>query len=153
MNVRTSPSNGTTFVVRIPVARELSLTAPRPRRRPDLAASAIRQAPETILVVDDDQDMCWVLEVALAGLGYVVKTVGTAQSAISSVADHAFSVAFVDARLPDMDGLRLVEQLRGLRPAMRIIMISGYYLEDDTRILEAMRASANRRLPCETISN
>jgi DNA-binding NtrC family response regulator len=106
-----------------------------------LAESALRQSPETILVVDDDQDMCWVLEVALAGLGHVVKTVGTAQSAISSVTDHAFPVAFVDARLPDMDGLRLVEQLRGLRPAMRIIMISGYYLEDDTRILEAMRES------------
>jgi DNA-binding NtrC family response regulator len=106
-----------------------------------LAASAIPQASETILVVDDDQDMCWVLEVALAGLGYVVKTVGTAQSAIASVADHAFPVAFVDARLPDLDGLRLVEELRGLRPAMRIIMISGYYLEDDARILKAMRES------------
>ncbi len=106
-----------------------------------MAASAIRQTPKTILVIDDDQDMCWVLEAALAGLGYVVKTVGTAQSAISSVADHAFPVAFVDARLPDMDGLRLVEELRGLRPAMRIIMISGYYLEDDARILKAMRES------------
>ena len=45
-------------------------------------------------------------------------------------------------RLPDMDGLRLIEQLRDSRPAMRIFMISGYYLEDDARILEAMRASA-----------
>ncbi len=106
-----------------------------------MAALAIRHAPETVLVVDDDRDMCWILEVALAGLGCVVTTVGTAQNAISSVADHAFPVAFVDARLPDMDGLRLVEQLRGLQPEMRIIMISGYYLEDDTRILEAMRAS------------
>jgi len=106
-----------------------------------LAASAVRPAPETILVVDDDQDMCWVLEAALAGLGYVVKTVGTARNAIASVADHAFPVAFVDARLPDIDGLRLVEKLRGLRPAMRIIMISGYYLEDDARILRAMRES------------
>jgi DNA-binding NtrC family response regulator len=106
-----------------------------------LAASAVRPAPETILVVDDDQDMFWVLEAALAGLGYVVKTVGTARNAIASVADHAFPVAFVDARLPDIDGLRLVEKLRGLRPAMRIIMISGYYLEDDARILKAMRES------------
>lgn len=104
-----------------------------------MAAFTIRQAPETILVVDDDQDMCWVLRVALAGLGYVARTVGTARSAISSIADHAFSVAFVDARLPDMDGLQLVGELRDLRPAMRIIMISGYYLEDDARILEAMR--------------
>jgi CheY-like chemotaxis protein len=83
--------------------------------------------------------MCWVLEAALAGLGYVVKTVGTARSAIASIADHAFLVAFVDARLPDMDGLRLAEELRGLRPAMRIIIISGYYLEDDARILKATR--------------
>jgi len=107
-----------------------------------LAALAIPQAPETVLVVDDDQDMCWILEVALSGLGCAVTTVGTAQNAIASVADHAFPVAFVDARLPDMDGLRLIEQLRNLRPTMWIIMISGYYLEDDARILEAMRASA-----------
>jgi DNA-binding NtrC family response regulator len=104
-----------------------------------LTARASRPAPAPILVVDDDRDMCWVLEAALARLGYLVKTVGTAKSAIASIADHAFPVAFVDARLPDMDGLRLVEKLRGLRPAMRIIMISGYYLEDDARILKAMR--------------
>lgn len=106
-----------------------------------MAGSPVPQASETILVVDDDQDMCWVLEVALADLGYIVKTVGAAQSAIASVAEHAFRVAFVDARLPDLDGLRLVEELRGLRPAMRIVMISGYYLEDDARILKAMRES------------
>ena len=105
-----------------------------------MAAFAIPPAPETVLVVDDDHDMCWVLEVALAGLGCAVTTVHSAQSAISSVAEHAFPIAFVDARLPDMDGLRLIEELRRLRPAMRIIMISGYYLEDDMRISEAVRA-------------
>jgi DNA-binding NtrC family response regulator len=107
-----------------------------------LATLAIPQAPETVLVVDDDQDMCWILEVALSGLGCVVKKVGTAQNAIALVTDQAFPVALVDARLPDMDGLRLIEKLRNLRPTMGIIMISGYYLEDDARILEAMRASA-----------
>lgn len=108
---------------------------------PDLTTPASPQAPGTVLIVDDDQDMCWILEVALAGRGYVVKTVGTAQDAISSVANHAFPVAFVDARLPDMDGLWLVAELRRLQPAIRLIMISGYYLDDDTRILEAMRTS------------
>ncbi len=103
--------------------------------------STISLASEPILVVDDDKDMCWVLEVALAGLDCMVETVGTARGALASVADHAFRVAFVDVRLPDMDGLRLVEQLRGLRPDMRIIVISGYYLEDDARILEARRQS------------
>jgi DNA-binding NtrC family response regulator len=105
-----------------------------------LAAFAMPPLPETILVVDDDLDMCWVLEVALSGLGCAVTTVDSARSAISSVAEHAFPIAFVDARLPDMDGLRLIEELRRLRPEMQIIMISGYYLEDDMRISNAVRA-------------
>lgn len=105
-----------------------------------MATFAIPRIPETVLVVDDDLDMCWVLEAALAGLGCAVTTVGSARNAISLVAEHAFSTAFVDARLPDMDGLRLIEELRRLRPAMRIIMISGYYLEDDVRISDVVRA-------------
>jgi CheY-like chemotaxis protein len=108
---------------------------------PDSNPIARPLAPETVLVVDDDQDMCWVLEGALAGLGCAVTAVGSGRGAISSVAEHAFPIAFVDARLPDMDGLRLIEELRRLRPSMRIIMISGYYLEDDVRILEAVRAA------------
>lgn len=105
-----------------------------------MAVFAIPPMPETILVVDDDRDMCWVLEAALSGLGCAVTTVDSARSAISSVAEHAFPIAVVDARLPDMDGLRLIEELRRMRPAMRIIMISGYYLEDDIRISNAVRA-------------
>lgn len=103
--------------------------------------SAVAPVREMALVVDDDQDMCWVLEVALAGIGYAVTTVGSAQRAISSLAEQAFPIAFVDARLPDMDGLRLIKELRSLQPGMRIIMISGYFLEDDVCILEAVQAS------------
>ncbi|VTZ21118.1 conserved hypothetical protein [Methylocella tundrae] len=106
-----------------------------------MGRAAIERAPETVLIVDDDQDMCWVLEIALAGVGYTATTVGSAQSAISSLAEQSFPIAFVDARLPDMDGLRLVEKLRNMQPGMRIIMISGYFLEDDLRIIEAVRAS------------
>ncbi len=99
------------------------------------------RAPETVLVVDDDQDMCWVLERALASLGCAVTSVGLGRSAISVVTESAFPIAFVDARLPDMDGLRLIAELRALRPSMRIIMISGYFLEDDVRILDAVRTA------------
>lgn len=105
-----------------------------------MTASAIQPVPETVLVVDDDQDMCWVLELALVGIGCAVTTVGSARRAISSVSEHPFPIAFVDARLPDMDGLRLIEELRRLQPAMRIILISGYYIEDDMRISEAVRS-------------
>ncbi len=98
-------------------------------------------APETVLVVDDDHEMCWVLERALANLGCAVTSVGLGRSAISIVTERAFPIAFVDTRLPDMDGLRLIRELRVLRRSMRIIMISGYFLEDDVRILEAVRTA------------
>ncbi len=68
-------------------------------------------------------------------------SVGLGASAISVVTERAFPIAFVDARLPDIDGLRLIIELRALQPSMRIIMISGYFLEDDVRILEAVRTA------------
>ena len=86
--------------------------------------------------------MCWALEGALASLGAAVTSVGSAGGAISVVSKKAFPIAFVDARLPDMDGMKLIAELRKLRPTMRIIMISGYFLEDDVRILEAVRTAA-----------
>ena len=97
-------------------------------------------APETVLVVDDDHDMCWVLERALANLGCDVTSVGLGRSAISIVTERAFPIAFVDARLPDMDGLRLVMELRVLRPSMRIIMISGS-TSGRCRLLETVRTA------------
>lgn len=93
------------------------------------------------LVVDDDQDMCWVLETALACVGCAATTVSTAQDALNLIAKRIFPIAFVDARLPDMDGLRLSAELRDAQPGMRIIMISGYFLSDDKEISDAMRAS------------
>ena len=86
--------------------------------------------------------MCWALEGVLASLGCAVTSVGLGRSAISAVKESAFPVAFVDARLPDMDGMRLIAELRALRPSMRIIMISGYFLEDDVRVLEAVRTAS-----------
>jgi DNA-binding NtrC family response regulator len=107
-----------------------------------MEAPAVNPMTETILVVDDDQDMCWVLQAVLVRLGYRATTVGLARHAMTAMADQAFPIAFVDARLPDMDGLRLIEELRRLQPVMRIIMISGYFLEDDACILDAVRARA-----------
>ena len=104
-----------------------------------MTSQSFVSAPKTVLVVDDDQDMCWALASALGGAGHTATTVGLAGEAIALLAGTAFLIAFVDARLPDMDGLQLVQVLRGLQPDMRLIMISGYYLEDDACILEAIR--------------
>lgn len=96
----------------------------------------------TALVVDDDGDMCRVLEIALGSAGCKATTTGSARGAIALLAQHPYPVVFVDARLPDMDGWQLIHQLRRLRPEVRIVMISGYYFEDDVRVAKALQASA-----------
>jgi CheY-like chemotaxis protein len=106
-----------------------------------MAVTTFPGSPQRVLVVDDDVDMCWVLRVALTGLGCAVLTVATGGDAISAVVEKSFSLAFVDARLPDMDGLQLVGRLRSQQPRIRIVMISGYYLADDPRIVDAIRRS------------
>jgi len=105
--------------------------------------SCVDQPPAatTALVVDDDYDMCRILELALASAGCNAMTVGSAHGAIARFADHPFPIVFVDARLPDMDGWRLIEELRRRRPEIRIIMISGYYFEDDVRVAKALQQS------------
>jgi len=91
-----------------------------------------------ILIVDDEPDMCWALEHLLNKRGYVTRTALSAQDALKLMARHRFACAFLDAKLPDMDGLELARGLRERAPDMRILMVSGYFYRDDVSIQEAI---------------
>ena len=100
------------------------------------------------LVVDDDRDMCRALELVLTHAGCRVTTAASGEHALVLARERAFSIAFVDARLPDMDGWCVVDELRRICPATRIIMVSGYYFADDLRVAEALQAGIiDRFLP------
>lgn len=92
-----------------------------------------------VLVVDDDQDMCWVLKVTLELLGHSVITAPTGHQALEAIRQYDFPLAFIDARLPDMDGLQLASKMAQQRTRIRIILISGYYSEDDLSIVGAIQ--------------
>jgi CheY-like chemotaxis protein len=91
-----------------------------------------------ILVVDDEPDMCWALEHLLNKQGFPTREALTAQEALTLMAQHRFDCAFLDAKLPDMDGLELARQMRQIAPDTRIIMVSGYFYRDDVSILDAI---------------
>ncbi|MDP2046998.1 MAG: response regulator, partial [Deltaproteobacteria bacterium] len=59
---------------------------------------------ELILIVDDEPDMCWALEHLLHKRGYVTRKALSAQEALKLMEEHRFACAFLDAKLPDMDG-------------------------------------------------
>jgi CheY-like chemotaxis protein len=93
---------------------------------------------ELILIVDDEPDMCWALGHLLNKRGYVTRKALTAMEALVLMERHRFACAFLDAKLPDMDGIALARCIRLIVPDIRIIMVSGYFYRDDVSIQDAI---------------
>ncbi len=91
------------------------------------------------LIVDDEPDMCWALQHILKTAGYCSQHALTGQEALNLIRQCKFALAFVDAKLPDIDGLQLAREIRELDPTTHVVMVSGYYYQDDVTIQTAFR--------------
>ncbi|MFZ2446996.1 MAG: response regulator [Syntrophobacteraceae bacterium] len=90
------------------------------------------------LIVDDEPDMCWALHHILEKKGFAAVVALTAQEALAQMASNGFRMAFLDAKLPDMEGLELARRIRLMDPDVRIVMISGYFYKDDVSVQRAL---------------
>lgn len=81
----------------------------------------------TILVVDDDDSIVWVLARLLRHLGYDVATALRGQEALDEVArrDTMPVCVLMDILMPGADGVSVAKQLRDLRPELPIILMGG----------------------------
>jgi two-component system, NtrC family, response regulator HydG len=78
-----------------------------------------------VLVVDDEQETCDLLEMALVRHGFKVTTSSNAQRALELVAAQDFDVVLTDLSMPEMSGLDLCERVLGTRPNMPVVVITG----------------------------
>jgi len=90
--------------------------------------------PVKILVIDDEPDMLWSLNQILSYANYTVVMALNGGEALNYLRKHAFAVAIVDVKLPDMDGLQLATMLKAITPELAIVLISGYYYAEDPEI-------------------
>jgi len=93
-----------------------------------------------VLIVDDEPGMCWALGHILRGNGIVSVAATTGQEALRLAARERFHLAFVDAKLPDAEGLDLARRIREANPGIRIVLVSGYFYGDDPEVLQAAAA-------------
>lgn len=95
-----------------------------------------------ILIVEDDPVLGELLCEYLQQLKHErVKFCLTAHQALSAIKKETFDSAFVDLRLPDMDGLKLLETLKTLDPSIPVVIMTGYPTMSHT--IEAMRKGAS----------
>jgi DNA-binding NtrC family response regulator len=79
-----------------------------------------------ILIIDDDENIRKVLQAILEDEGYSVETAETAKKGIERSEKAFYNLALIDVRLPDMEGIELLSKLRGTKPKMRKIIVTGY---------------------------
>lgn len=95
---------------------------------------------QRILIVDDDQDICLLLSRFLTKSGYTVATAGRGSLAKELLTAQRFDLVLCDHRLPDTDGLQMVQYIRSSSPGTQVIIITGY---SEVRLaVELMRRGA-----------
>lgn len=83
-------------------------------------------ATPRILVIDDEDDVRAVFDLALSRRGYEVVLHGDGATAVRAAAETDFRLAFVDIAMPGMDGVSVVRALREVSPSTHIVMITAF---------------------------
>lgn len=94
----------------------------------------------SLLLVDDDRILRERLARAFRERGYDVRTAGDYDEAMALARGDSPEMAVVDLRMPGRSGLELVRDLKGVDPATRIVVLTGY--GSIATAIEAMRIGA-----------
>ncbi len=79
-----------------------------------------------ILVIDDNIDICQLLERFLTKKGYDVETTISGKTGIDLIKKNHFDLVFCDFKLRDMDGREVLESVRKNSPTTQVAIITGY---------------------------
>jgi two-component system cell cycle sensor histidine kinase/response regulator CckA len=116
------PGNGASFKIYLPrVEEELESEG---RKVPQRATGG----KETILIVEDDEGLRTMAGMMLEDLGYTVLSCPSGEEALARLTAYEGGVEllFTDVVMPGMNGKSLAEEVRSLRPEVKVLYTSGY---------------------------
>lgn len=123
INVYSELGNGTVFKIYLPRMKENG------DQDDDLESTPIVVGGDaTILLVEDDESICFTVQLMLEDLGYSVLMARTADEACKLAAENrdAIDVLMTDVVMPKVNGRQLVKKLTPDHPNMKVIYMSGY---------------------------
>src|SRR5690349_7894248 len=99
----------------------------------------------SVLVVDDEPSMLRYMKTVLELDSYRVSTAASGEAAIQRVQEGPPpDVVLLDLVMPGIDGLQTLEQLRKLRPEMKVVMLSC--VRETSKVVRAMQLGAHNYL-------
>jgi len=94
----------------------------------------------SVLIIDDDPTFCLMLKSFLSRKNFEAVTAFSGEEALGQVKKENFDVVLSDFRLPDTDGLELLQNIRDIKPGTPVIIMTSYA---DIRIaVKAMKIGA-----------
>jgi DNA-binding NtrC family response regulator len=93
-----------------------------------------------ILVIDDEAGLRKFLQKELTARGIEVESAGSAEEGLRKLGESVYDVVLLDIRLPGMDGLAALREIRKFEPAPEVLMMTGQGSVESA--VEAMRAGA-----------
>ena len=79
-----------------------------------------------ILIVDDDENIRRTMQTIFENEGYIVDLATTGNEAIELTQERTYNIALLDIRLPDIEGVELLNLIKDNVPKTRKIMVTGY---------------------------
>jgi CheY-like chemotaxis protein len=121
VSVESLPGRGANFRLYFPSVNVETPTADRFLSHPP-------QGTGTVLLVEDEPEVCRVTTALLTRLGYRVLTAATGEDALSVAREQGpgMDVLVTDVVMPGMSGVELAERLRASVPALPVVFLTGY---------------------------
>lgn len=122
IHCKSSPGNGTSFTICLPLAQSAKSDAI------DNTAQVLPTGSESILLVDDETDILHFASAFLNDLGYRVEQADSAEQALELLATEGshFDLVIMDLGMPGIGGEKGLEQLKNQYTDLKVLIASGY---------------------------
>ena len=95
---------------------------------------------EKVLLVDDEKDFLDIMSERMQARGMTVKTADSADKAMAMLEKESFDAIVMDFKMPGMDGIQALKNIKDQKPELQIILLTGYATVEKT--VEAMKIGA-----------
>ena len=95
---------------------------------------------KNVLVIDDDEKICWAFKQFLEDEGYCPIIANNAEEGLRCIASDKPDVVLLDVNLPGMSGLEALAEIKTQHPSVIVVIITAY--DDVETTVEAMRLHA-----------